>query len=232
MGVTHQWVQRCSGAHETTMGFTSTFSTTTATPCLHHPTWHWEPGPGTPRPCHLDLSRGQVCLGVPREGQGGRLVEVSHEEDSNGTAHEERGHDEEADAVDHSPHQDPLLVLLLAHTKGMMRAHPTTPPPLCAVWPRLTLLKSFCSRVALAMWLQASTHARISGLASSRLWQKSCAQLLSRPRPAQLSITRCTGECPISLPKGYSLTNLLQHGFHQSIPLLLLLKEKLGPGFP
>lgn len=82
--------------------------------------------------------------------------------------------------------------------------------------PQLTLLKSFCSRVALAMWLQASTQARISGPASSRLWQKSWALPLSRPRPTSSGAsTAGTSESPatwhvaqprgeVPIPRGHS----------------------------
>lgn len=121
-----------------------------------------------------------------------------------------------------------------------MRAAPHVgPTPPHPPQPQLTLLKSFCSRVALAMWLQASTQARISGPASSRLWQKSWALPLSRPRSADSRVstagTSCLARHPASLGGVSSpgaLTNLFQHSFHQPIPLLLLLEEQLGPGFP
>lgn len=64
------------------------------------------------------MSLWQVLLGVPREGQGGHLVEMSHEEDTNGTTHEEGGHDEEADTVNHASHQDPLFALLPVTLEG------------------------------------------------------------------------------------------------------------------
>lgn len=69
-------------------------------------------GLGSPSPWLQWASLWQVLLGVPGEGQGGCLVEVSHEEDANSAAHEEGGHDEEADTVDHPSYQDPLFALL------------------------------------------------------------------------------------------------------------------------
>lgn len=134
--------KEATGAHETATRFTSTFGTTTATPCSPSPPQQGgdralpprSPGSrarrfwGHPAPgITWRVSLGQVRLGVPGEGQGGRLVEVSHEEDADGAAEEEGGHDEEADAVDHPPHQDPLLVLLWAHIEGALRACPRRP---------------------------------------------------------------------------------------------------------
>lgn len=77
---------------------------------------HPAPGSGGPSSKraggHLWASLWQVLLGVPGEGQGRRLIEVSHEEDADSAAHKEGGHDEEADTVDHPSHQDPLFTLL------------------------------------------------------------------------------------------------------------------------
>lgn len=62
--------------------------------------------------------RGQIPLGIPGKRQGGRLVEMAHQEDPDCANKKHQRHEYEADPVNHPCHQEPLLVLLLGEVGG------------------------------------------------------------------------------------------------------------------
>lgn len=59
-----------------------------------------------------DIYWREITLGIPREGQGRRLVEMAHQEDADCADKKHRRHDNKADPVDHPGNQEPLLILL------------------------------------------------------------------------------------------------------------------------
>lgn len=59
-----------------------------------------------------DIYRWQICLGIPGERRGGRLVEMPHQEDPDCADKKHRCHDDKADPVNHPGNQEPLFILL------------------------------------------------------------------------------------------------------------------------
>ncbi len=77
--------------------------------------WRFHPG-STQGACLSEISEifrwGEIDLGIVMERWGGRLIEVTHQEDPYGADKKHQRHDNEADPVDHTAHQEPLFILL------------------------------------------------------------------------------------------------------------------------
>lgn len=77
--------------------------------------WRFHPG-STQGVCLSEISeilrRGEIDLGIPMERWGGRLIEVAHQEDPYCADKKHQRHDNKADPVNYTAHQEPLFILL------------------------------------------------------------------------------------------------------------------------
>lgn len=167
---------------------------------------------------------------------------MSHEEDSNSATHKERGHDEEADTVDHLSHHHPLFALLPVAKKGEGCA-PLSPmqvplPPALTHAAEVILLP--CGIGNVVAGIHAGTNlgtcllqalAEVLGTATFQTTSYGQESQHSRQQQELSHLAQSPTSQGGVNPPG-SLTNLVQHGFHQPISFLLLLKEQLSPGFP